>query len=64
MTTVDIWGLITQRTLGVSVTHASQLSLRKGEGAGYLSMNSYQSLAVGTLDGVNILTLLPCLALG
>lgn len=61
---MDIWGLITQRTLGTGVGRALQLSLQRGEEAGYLSMNSHQSLAARTLDGVNVLALIPCPALG
>lgn len=64
VTTVDVWGLITQGTLGASAGHALQLSLQSGEAAGYLPMNSRQSSAYRTLDGVNVLTLLPCPALG
>lgn len=64
VTTVDAWGLITQGTLGSSAGHALQLSLQRGEAAGYLSMNSHQSSADRTLDGVKVLTFLPCPALG
>lgn len=48
-TTVDTWGLITQRTLGASVRHTPQLSLQRGEGASYLPVNSHQSSTEGTL---------------